>query len=114
MRILQKLSCSVIALVLFASLTAWGAQPRARTLHGVIQSVNSETRMLTFTPEKSSKTEVFLWKAQTKFLENGRFVDPSSLKDARVEIRYRSPFFGQKFVTKVIWTNPSEKSHSPK
>ena len=58
---------------------------------------------------KDAKALELVWTKQTAFLQDWKFADAASLRtNQAVVVHYRSPFFGKKFATKVVWKNGSD------
>lgn len=79
---------------------------RARELCGVIQAIDLQTRSLTIQSPQREQPATFAVKCDTRFIKDWKFVGAASLKEGlRACVYYRSPFFGQPFVTKIVWSN---------
>ena len=73
-----------------------------------MQSIERDSRTMTLQCGKDAKALELMWTKQTTFLQDGKFADVAPLKpNQAVVVYYRSPFFGKKFATKVVWQNGS-------
>jgi len=96
-------------LLWLAPLESQARPPRARERQCVIQTIERDSRTMTLQCGKDAKALELVWTKQTKFLQNGTFADVAPLKtNQAVVVYYRSPFFGKKFATKVVWGNGSD------
>lgn len=97
--------------------TAAAMPPMSRDGEGVIKTVSPPTRSFEFdTPDKSIP-RVLTWRRRTSFYVNGNEADSTVLRNGqRVELRYRTPFFGPPYVLRirVISTLPRFKAHKVK
>lgn len=92
-----------------APLESQARQPRARERQCVIQTIERDSRTMTLQCGSDAKALELVWTKQTKFLQDGKFADAAPLKtNQAVVVYYRSPFFGRKFATKVVWGNGSD------
>jgi len=88
----------------FANSSVFAHTPHARETHGVIQSIDYRTRILTLTYFQEGGSQKLVWKSDTQWLRDMKPVRATELKmDTKVTIYYRSPFFGKPFTTKVVW-----------
>ena len=88
------------------SADSWARPPRARELCGVVENIDRETHTLRILPEKKGQPLNVVWKRDTRFIHNRKFTNSVFLKEGlRACVYYRSPFFGEPFVTKVVWVN---------
>lgn len=94
------------ALCFATTTTSWARPPRAREACGVLKSIDRDARTLALVPEKGHRPLVVVWKTDTEFVKNQKFESADALKEgARACVYYRSPLFGKRFVTKVVWVN---------
>ena len=96
--------CLGMAVTLLLSHSQLSAMPRlSREISGIVQAIDSET--LTLLPDGKTELLLFAWEPKwTQFVRNREFASPNSLRPGtRVEVRYHSPFFGPRFVTRVFW-----------
>lgn len=111
MRIATPLRIALIALVtsfLLAPVESWARPPRARERHCVIQSIEYQSQRVTLQCGKDTEPLELIWTTDTRFVRNGQFADAATLEAGEtVTVYYRSPFFGKKFATKVVWQNGS-------
>ena len=75
-------------------------------MSGTIQRIDA--RSLTLLPDNKLKPINFAWdKKWTHFVRNDALTAPDSLHPGtHVQIRYRSPFFGPQWVSRVFWRAP--------
>lgn len=95
-----------LALAIFCatSVNAWARPPRARERQCVIQTIELNSRTTTLQCDKDAQSLELLWTKDTKFLKNWKFADASELKAGQsVVVYYRSPFFGKKLASKIVW-----------
>lgn len=97
-----------------APLESQARPPRAREYQCVIQTIERNSRTMTLQCDRDAKALELVWTKQTKFLQNGKFADAVPLETNQVVVvYYRSPFFGKKFATKVVWQNgPTNKTNN--
>lgn len=92
-----------------APLESQARPPRARERQCFIQTIERDSRTMTLQCGKDAKALELVWTKQTTFLQDGKFADAASLKTGQaVAVYYRSPFFGKRFATKVVWKNGSD------
>lgn len=85
--------------------------PRGRQLTGTIQQLDLESRHAVFQPLGTDPVK-FVWVKYTDFIACGSFVDSSHLsKGDHVKIVLHRPFFGDPFVTKVVFLD-CPKAHT--
>jgi len=83
--------------------------PRARERQCFIQTIERDSRTMTLQCGKDAKALELVWTKQTTFLQDGKCADAASLRtNQTVIVHYRSPFFGKKFATKVVWKYGSD------
>ena len=74
-----------------------------RESDGMIQSVDEDDRTFTINMKNESQVRKFEWNERTEFVQDRRFTTSAGLKKGViVRIRYRVPFLGKPFVTKVM------------
>ena len=106
-----SLASTTLAVLVAVSFIAAGpsaaAMPRlSRERCGVIERIDRETRTLVIRLETGKEPLEVVWKKRTKFVRNGKFEFAALPEKGRhVCVRYRSPFFGDKFATRVFWNN---------
>ncbi len=108
---LTRISKLVVLTLCFTATTASALPLRSRQLACEVQNIDRSDRVLTLNCEKESQSMELIWNDDTWFVHNQEFTNSAALK-ARTKVRvyYRSPLFGKKFVTRVVWENgPSEK-----
>ena len=102
----KVIAAVVLALFCDTATNAWARAPRARERQCVIQTVEAHSRAMTLRCGKDTQPLELVWKEDTWFLKNWQFTDSAQLKPGQaVTVYYRSPFFGKKYVTKVVWQN---------
>lgn len=83
--------------------TSAAMPPLSRSFESRIVQVDSKQHFLTLEPQAPGKPTTFIWTNETRFLRNNEFTNAGELrKNLWVKAYYRSPFFGRKFLTKVI------------
>ncbi len=96
-------------LVVSALFTAWPAAAhttRSRPASGVVESLDTSTRTMVFTPATGKAPSQLVITRQTKFIHDWHFALASEMKPGtKAVIYYRVPFFGKPFVTKIVWNN---------
>lgn len=76
--------------------------PSGREADGLIRSIDQKSAIFTVEIREESRLRSFEWNRRTRFVHCGKFTGPEILKGgAAVRIRYRVPFFGKPFVSKV-------------
>ena len=98
-----------IALLIGAAPASHARSPQGRHLTGTIQQADATTRhAVLLTNDKSSVS--FIWNKNTDFVAGTEFVPASRLsRGVPVEIILHQPFFGEPFVTKVVFLNRTTK-----
>lgn len=98
-----------VLLVVSALFTAWPAAAhttRSRPASGVVESLDSATRTMVFTPATGKAPSQLVITRQTKFIHDWQFASASEVKPGtKAVIYYRTPFFGKPFITKVVWSH---------
>lgn len=94
----------MLSATVFATQSVFGITVRAREEFGTIQAINIGTRRLTINPARDAKPLTLVWNSQTRFLQDWRFTTVERLKQGtQVTVYYHSPFFGDRFATKIVW-----------
>lgn len=94
---------------------AFGITVRAREKFGTIQSIDFQTRRLTINPVRDAQPLTLIWNSQTRFLQDWHFTTVERLKrGTQVTVYYHSPFFGDRFATKVLWATGTPLSKTNK
>jgi hypothetical protein len=94
----------MLVTAVLATQSVFGRAVRSREEFGTIQSIDIGTRRLTVNPTRGTKPLTLIWNSQTWFLRDWRFTNVERLKQGtRVTVYYRSPFFGDRFATKIVW-----------
>lgn len=82
--------------------TTEAMSPLSRERDAVVTSIDRNNTILTVQIKEESRPRSFEWNDDTWFVQHGRFTGSTALKPgAAVRIRYRAPFFGKPFVSKV-------------
>ena len=90
----------------FANFNVFAHAPHSRETHGIIQFIDYQKQILTLTYAKAHGPQKLIWKADTQFMRGLKPVTATELKvGADVTIYYHSPFLGQPYAIKIIWTN---------
>ena len=93
---------ALVACSLLSVATAEGKSPSSREAEGLVRSVDRKSAMATVQIEGKSRLRSFEWNQRTRFVHHGKFTGPEVLTaGAAVRIRYRVPFFGKPFLSKV-------------
>jgi hypothetical protein len=105
MKTMQKKGV-LAALLITLTLPAAAHTTRSRPASGVVESLDSATRTMVFTPATGKAPSQFVITRQTKFIHDWQFTAAGEVKPGtKAVIYYRTPFFGKPFVTKVVWSN---------
>ena len=80
--------------------TSW-----ARPARGQVLSIDRIADTIVFLPDEGRKDPWLMdLESSTRYYENGKSVSAFALKrHARVEVFYRTPIFGNRFISKVVW-----------
>jgi hypothetical protein len=77
--------------------------PRPRVLSGEIETIDQNARILRIRGGSEATPLTFVWNNRTRFLERDRVSASAELtKGASVTIWYGTPFFGERYATKII------------
>lgn len=102
----KKMKKTVLCLIILASSQTLLV---ARSVHstqatGLVESIDFKKREVAF-KESSQKPVLYLqWDSSTEFVYEMKFVSAKALREnSEVEIWYHTPFFGKKYLRKVIW-----------
>ena len=100
----------LIALLIGTAPVSHARSPQGRHLTGTIQQADAKTCHAVLLPSDKTKSILFIWNKHTDFVAGKEFVPASRLtRGAPVEIILHRPFFGEPFVTKVIFLNSTTK-----
>lgn len=95
----------LIGLLLAMHGHAWARPPRASERCGVLDRVDQRTHSLIVRSPQSGKPLEIVWKNNTRFIWKGKFAPGSLPREGdRICVFYRSPFFGDCFAAKVVWS----------
>ena len=84
--------------------------PQGRHLTGTIQQADATTCHAVLLTNDKSTSVSFVWNKRTDFVAGAEFVPASRLsRGAPVEIILHRPFFGEPFVSKVMFLNHGSK-----
>lgn len=112
----KRRSVRIVILVMLSTTvltpkSVFGRAVRPREEFGTIQSIDIGTRRLTVNPAGEAKPLTLIWNSQTRFLQDWGFTNVERLKQGtQVTVYYRSPFFGERFATKIVWTTSAPLS----
>ena len=77
--------------------------PQPRVQRGVIEMIDRDARILRIQRDGEAVPLTIVWNKLTRFVEGSRFVSAAELKKGTpVTIWYRTPFFGERFATKIV------------
>jgi hypothetical protein len=94
----------MIAAIVFRAASVFAITVRAREEFGTIQSIDFQTRRLTVNPARDVKPLTLVWNSSTQFLQDSHFTTIERLKPGmQITVYYHSPFFGDRFATKISW-----------
>ena len=80
----------------------------SREMSGTVQRMDRQTLILQPAGPTKPVTLAFDRK-RTKFVRGNHFVSAEALRaGTAVQVRYRTPFFGERFATRVSWRSPDE------
>ncbi len=100
-----------LAVVVGIPTPAAARSPRGRTISGVVQKTNEQTREVEIVRIDTGASLSFVWIRRTIFVANMQVVDAGILEPgAKVELIYHQPFFGRPFVTKVTLLSASARA----
>ena len=101
-----SLSVLLVVSALFTARPAAAHTVRSRPASGVIESLDSGTRTVQFTPATGHAPRQLVLTRQTRFIHDWKFASASEVKPGtKAVIYYRTPFFGKPFITKVVWSH---------
>lgn len=90
--------------------TTLGLNVRPREESGAIQSVDFQARRLTINLGCSDKTLTVAWDSWTRFIDGLDSTTVDRLKRGmRIKVYYHSPFFGERYATKILLSNRQNK-----
>lgn len=111
MRIWKRLSCSILALLLFAAAPAMAHLPHPRKATGVVLAVDVDTQCLVFKESKGKKPFVLDWNKETEFVRDDQRLTGADLKaGTRISISYRDISFHNPLLKKVEWSEKPAKA----
>lgn len=109
-----RLAAALSATLCLAALPVQAHAPRARMLIGTVQRIQPQARSLTIVSAKAAAPLELIWKRDTRFIGNHRFVDSASLREgAQIAAYYHTPFFGKPYLSKVVWSRPVSADEKP-
>lgn len=77
--------------------------PRARVQQGIIQTIEPQERILNLRPTGQPGLLTIVWNSRTSFYDGTRVVSVAELrKGVLVTVSYHTPFFGERFATKIV------------
>jgi hypothetical protein len=78
-------------------------QPRPRVLSGKIEAIDRTARLLRVRGDFEAASLTLVWNDRTRFFEGSRIVTAAELtKGTSVVIWYGTPFFGERYATKIV------------
>lgn len=95
--------CMILCIALAATCTqATARTPRSRVQHGVIEMIDRDARTLRVQLEGSALPLTLVWNSRTRFVGESRYVTAAELRQGNpVTVWYLTPFFGERFATKI-------------
>ena len=76
---------------------------RARVQQGIIQTIDRDALLLRFQPTGQPEVLTIAWNSRTSFVKDTLSVTAAELrKGSLVTISYHTPFFGERFASKVV------------
>lgn len=103
----------MLTLGIATALPAAAHTVRSHPASGTIVTLDVGTRKIKFAPEREKAPVELALTSRTSFVRDWHSVPVSELRHhERVIVYYRKPFFGQPFVTKVLWTTWSAKNEA--
>jgi len=88
---------------------SWGVSdakarpPRSRSELGVIESVDPAPRVVHLRSSHRREPLRFVWNSRTRFVAGEHFTSADQLRSGGgVQVWYRTPFFGERFATKIV------------
>ena len=107
--LLALVACSLLSIA-----TAEANSPSSREADALVQSVDRKSTIATIQIEGDSRLRSFEWNQRTRFVHHGKFTGSEVLAaGAAVRIRYRVPFFGKPFLSKVTSLERVRSSTKP-
>ncbi len=111
---MRKFLCLIlllIALLIGAAPASHARTPQGRHFTGTIQQADATTCHAVLLTNDKSTSVSFVWNRNTDFVAGTELVSASRVtRGAPVEIIVHRPFFGEPFVTKVIFLDSAKKS----
>ena len=102
-RRITGLALMAVAIVIFQPMKCQAASARSREISGVVQTVNTSKHLLTLKLYENKRPLAVAWTPHTEFLRGSKLVGIEKLQPGvPARIYYRSPFFGNRYATKVI------------
>lgn len=103
----MKKSGLFVALLLAASIVGSSnafALPRlGRDAVGVVEHLDGNAKTFQLRRTNDAPPMTLIWNSRTRFIAGAQFVPAANLHEGtKVRVIYHSPFFGERFVTKVI------------
>jgi hypothetical protein len=96
------------------STNATARTARARIQQGIIQTIEPERHLLRLRAADQTALLTIVWDNRTRFFDNMRSVTDAELKKGMlVTVSYHTPFFGERFATKIVIERavPGARSH---
>ena len=100
----RRVFVAIIVLTMLVQIPrSFGRPVRAREQFGTIQEVDVRTRRLTIDVGRDREPLALVWNSSTWFVEGIHFTSVERLKRGmQVIVYYHSPFFGDRYATKIV------------
>ena len=111
----ERMRGGVLGLIVLVTMFAqphsmFGLSVRPRDESGAIQSVDFQARRLTINLGCGDKTLTVTWDSWTRFIDGLHFTTVDRLKRGmQIIVYYHSPFFGERYATKILFSNGPSK-----
>lgn len=103
----------VLLLAAFAG-DASARPPRPHTESVVIESVDHTMHALRLLPADGCERLTVVWDRRTRFVAGDRLSTASRLQPGgRADVSYRTPFFGERYATKIVLTDSAATRPRP-
>lgn len=101
----RRLAAALLSASFLVTPSTFAKQPRARPAEGKVLFLDRDTKSFVFKPDKK-RPMVLDWTKDTRFVHNWQSTNAVGLREGlSATIYYHSPFFGNPYVTKVVWEN---------
>jgi len=112
----RKLKGRVFLVLLLAAFAdeAWARPPRPHTESVVIESVDHAAHALRVRRVNGCERLTVVWDRRTRFVAEDRLSTASPLQaGGRADVSYRTPFFGERYATKIVLTDSAAARPRP-